>query len=267
MPTVEDARQKTDQENRYANGQVLKDDMTVDERRNSWASFSYSLKPAGQVGERAEKCPEAVSLLLLNLKEKQTWYRVWLDCGQSWLSVEATESFLLVSRERKLKAWAWLTESQISDLDKSAAIASGIVKRLSMKQGSWRPHPEVPEMLEAVQSLVMVEDSLKEELERVHSKGLEFTAQLDGTAATRLAAHMQMQTEDEFSGPPGQGDGGGAGTFAKMMRPSLLPLRPNRRRWSKGKLTPRGRRIWTTRRRRKTSKITSTHLSARRRRG
>ena len=87
---AEDAKQ--DKESKIANGQAMRDGMTAEERKNSWAKYVHSLKPCGKAESTSEKCPEAVSLQLVNLTSKQTWYKSWLDCGKSWLTVMVTET-------------------------------------------------------------------------------------------------------------------------------------------------------------------------------
>ena len=201
-----------DKERRLANGQAIRDAMSPAERKNSWARYIHSHKGCSSGEATTEKCPEAVSLQMVSLSGKQMWYKIWLDCGESWLKVTATETFAQINTELTRKAKAWLCESQIADLYKSAAIASGIVKRLKEKAGCWRPHPEVPDMPEAVQYFVMVEDSMREDLQRVHSKQLSFLAQMDPAAGSRLAAQLQPNNAGAQASPPMSiADAGNAG--------------------------------------------------------
>ena len=135
-----------------------------------------------------------MSLQLVTLTAKQTWYKISLDCGKSWLTVTATETFSQISRETTFKSKAWLTRSQISEVYKNERIAQAIVAQLSATPGTWRPHPEVPDLPEVVQYFVMVEDRMREKLEKVHAKKVSFQAQLDSDAASRLASTMVSLT-------------------------------------------------------------------------
>lgn len=68
---------------------------------------------------------------------------------------------------------------------------------VSQDPKSWRPHPDVPEMEEAIQFNVRVADQMAKELEHVQRSGIQVKAECDADTASRLSAGLAKSSSND----------------------------------------------------------------------
>ena len=76
-----------------------------------------------------EKCPEDIALKMVSKDSQDYWFKVWLDSGCSWATVQASETFTEKDERETSKVEAWLTQGMLQDLYTSEAVAAAIVRK------------------------------------------------------------------------------------------------------------------------------------------
>ena len=80
----------------------------------------------------------------------------------------------------------WLTAGQIKDLYKDEAVAQALVEEKSRSPSTWKPHPDIPHILEARQFLIRVSARHFQRWNAIRSKSLTLNAELEQEAANVL---------------------------------------------------------------------------------
>jgi hypothetical protein len=172
--------------------QAVKAKLSPQECRAKWAQYMRTFdKGDERRPSRTEKVPESLCLRIISEKDGSAWFPLWLDSGCSWGQVSMSEEFNDKVSDGDKTIDAWLTESHIEDLYKSCALSAGIVAEKKKHSTTWRPHPEVPHIKEAMQFLVQVSDEKRKEVERIHETGAKLVADLDASAGQLLLNRTQ----------------------------------------------------------------------------
>jgi len=160
----------------------IKVELTKEARRAEWMKFQRTLETDKGGNRGVEKCPAAVLTQIKSLKDKQSWFNIWLDSDGSWGKVELKEDISRSHVDTGETAVAWLTEGQLADHYKDINIAAAIVAKKRTDDNSWKPHPEVPHLKEAALYKVFLTDKEKKEIVDKHTKSAGITVDVDKCA-------------------------------------------------------------------------------------
>ena len=157
-------------------------------------SISSDYDPRRQEGEkrtaRGEKCPEHIVMQMQSKADKDHWYHIWLQNGGHWARAEARESKSTKTAEGGKTVVKWMTLDQLKDHYKSEVVAQNIKARKCRQPEMRRPHPEIPDCLEAEQFKCFLSETEATTWEEAHKKKVEVSAELDSDAAMRLMDSM-----------------------------------------------------------------------------
>ena len=177
---------------------VLEASNTTRSKKAEKAAFERTLMPRGddrtKIGaqvrqSRSDKCPEEIVLQMSDPAMKEHWFDKWLENNYSWNAVQASESFEDEKRNESGRTVAWLTFAQLSDVYKSATVANAIRAEKSRHPGNHKPHPEVPECVEAELFKCFLSETEIQTLVQSHKKKVESVADMDDAAGLRLLRH------------------------------------------------------------------------------
>ena len=117
---------------------------------------------------------------------RDAWLIKWVENGCSWLNMSVEESFEETHNNTTRMKHGWLTEAQITDIYKSEVVSRFMVAK-KRRLGQMRCHPEIPDCLEAMQYLCMMEDGQIDSLTKEHKQLFKADADLDNDQASHLA--------------------------------------------------------------------------------
>ena len=117
---------------------------------------------------------------------KDPWLIKWVENGCRWLGLSVVESFEETHNNTTRFEHCWHTEDQITDIYKSEVVSRFMVAK-KRRLGQMRCHPEIPDCLEAMQYLCMMEDGQIDSLTKEHKKLFKADADLDNDQAAHLA--------------------------------------------------------------------------------
>lgn len=161
--------------------------MTPQEINKAWASYSRSLAPASPGDSlRKERCPADVALKIASLDERKRWFHIWLESNRSWGKAIATEEARKEQEKTQEHKKVWMTLDQCKNVFKSQAVGQAIFDAARLNPSTWRPHPLVPHIQEAVQCKIAVEDAEFDRVRDIISRGTRFETELDQDASQIL---------------------------------------------------------------------------------
>ena len=174
-----------------------------------WAKFQRSMHntAAGKTA-RSEKCPDAIMLQMTDMDSQRQWFHTWVEQGSSWANVVAWQTVRKRQTNSAESLYGWMTAAQVEDLYKDPSVAAAICAKCEKDPNLWRPHPDVPELKEAMQFWVSKVSQNKQTTQHVNEKGLQFEMSgLDEATAGQVANKMLID------GPGHGGNSSGSGGF------------------------------------------------------
>ncbi|MCP4242426.1 MAG: hypothetical protein GY772_17865 [bacterium] len=154
---------------------------TAAEKRAAWMRFHRSRQAVTGRSARTEKCPlDIAEKMSASAAERNRYFDLWVGHSESWGQVVVFEKTLARKTSGSELLERWLTRTQLINTYGSAAIVDGIIAHKQAPE-TKRPHPEAPEVLEAMQYLCVVYDDIVEEKEQIAEKGVALQAELDHT--------------------------------------------------------------------------------------
>ena len=162
--------------------------LTPKEKKFVRKRFERSLEPCTQRQCRSQKVPPSIALKLVNmeLKDKSQGRRycfnLWLNSDEDWAKVEIAERVIHTKSTRKYGKSKWLMLHELEKLH-PAVVCKAIWDAKLADTSQLRPHPDIPEVLEAIQIRVPVEDGEEWDEEQKHSSETTLTADVSKEAA------------------------------------------------------------------------------------
>ena len=171
------------------------------ERARLWAAYCRTQKPgAGVRDTRSEKCPDHVMAAMVGMQEKQFYFQIWLSNSESWGRVLAFEEHYLLQVKGTKKTEAWLTEyemlSVFGDPDVVSAMKSWCVEQTG--EPKVRLHPRIPHCIKAQQYSVVIEDHLREKVDRAMKQGISLAAESGGEMVKAMVRKELQNTTAAF---------------------------------------------------------------------
>ena len=141
-------------------------------RQRKWNQYCRTLIPPTEKSGSAEKVPDEYLLKMVGAHEKTYFFNLWVSKGDcSWAKVVAYEEHVRIEAAENEQEYEWLTESQLGKVYNDPEIATEIKNSKYGQKGFWRPHPELPDNVKAVQFKCLVKDAeRKKHIEMVKQK-------------------------------------------------------------------------------------------------
>jgi len=131
----------------------------------------------------------------LKLKYFENWLRAGGKEG-SWGKVEVWEKRYSRDSSSTETVDAWLTLPQLAKVLQSKPLAVKLAKKLVLNPMTWRPHPQLPEELDALQVLATISWTLRRRLEDVRTQGISFEgATCDKEQAQAIAEGLAQKRQ------------------------------------------------------------------------
>ena len=194
-PTKEDATKKlvarlAAAESNMAN--ILTDsNQTPAERKLRRKRFDRSLEPCSLRQCRTQKIPTSIALKLQNMALKDRaegrryFFNLWLNSDEDWAKVEISERIINAKSNRKYGKIKWV---MLHDLENMypPVICKAIWDAKLADPTMWRPHPDIPEVQEAIQIKLPVEEGEEWDEEDKHISETNLTADMSKEAGKTL---------------------------------------------------------------------------------
>ena len=190
---------------------LTEQNLTPKEKKNVRKRFERSLEPCTQRQCRSQKVPPSIALKLVNmeLKDKSQgrryYFNLWLNSNEDWAKVEIAERVIRTKSIRKYGKSKWLMLHELEKLH-PPIICKAIWDAKLADTSQWRPHPDVPEVQEAIQVKIPVEDGEEWDEQDKHSSETTLTAEVSKEAGktlppSRIGSNLGSPSASSLSPP------------------------------------------------------------------
>ena len=187
------------------------DGLSPAERRAQWMKYMRTFEPAQQRPGKTEKVPDEILMQMAADSDRSRWFPIWVENGSSWAKVKMSLEKTNSQVEKESEVDMWLTQGQIIDLYKDEAVGKAIVAKKRGIPGCSRPHPDVPDMIEALQYVVRVRSSKAVEFLKTNTQSLGLQGDVTGAGAAimqgQLGTSQMLATAGIATGAAAAGSG------------------------------------------------------------
>ena len=145
----------------------------------------------------------------MELKDKaegrRYYFNLWLNYDEDWAKVEIAERVIHTKSTRTYGESKWLMLHKLEKLH-PPVICKAIWDAKLADTSQWRPHPDIPEVLEAIQVRVPVEDGEEWDEEQKHASETSLTADVSKEAGktllpSRIGSNLGSPSASSLSPP------------------------------------------------------------------
>ena len=171
----------------------------------AFAAYDRSLRPATSRRGSAEKAPPHILDHIQNHAQAKTYYfQIYMNFGGSWNKVSAWEKHYTEKRASALSKEAWLTRGQMMFLYHDDAVVTALADeaRGDATRERTRRHPRIPHIEAASQFLIVVEDSMRQECQRITQQGISLEQELGDDDASKAIVRDQLRASAQLANMP-----------------------------------------------------------------
>ena len=156
--------------------------------------FERSFEPVGKRSQRTSKVPESIAL---KIKQDKTlgkqYFNTWYHCGEDWGEVAIVDTYIHEFKKGLHCKREWMTELELEIKYKNPDIVAAVKKLKKHNDDSWRPNPDCPDCVAAVQYLVIDDDGDTNEITDIERSETRLNATVDQEAGMAMLPSRLQQ--------------------------------------------------------------------------